>query len=209
VSVYIEQINPFSLPSVRLEDKNKLPKDAGIYFVIANAEILYIGKSINLQQRWLSHHRTNQLQSYGEVIIAWFTFMGQENKDLDELEEKCIEYFNPSLNNIDVPKEFAGSKSSNCLSLQWRLRTIMADRNISTQDLAEKMGMSRVQLSRLRNTPNDTFPRVSGDVLDKLCKFLKCGIPDLIAYYPNGRPNSIEYIPDDKKAEQDSGLALP
>lgn len=71
--------------------------------------------------------------------------------------------------------------------IRWRLRIVMADRNIGTQDLAEKMGMSRVSVSRLRNTQHDSFPRISGDVLDKLCKYLDCNPGDLIEYIPDSK----------------------
>lgn len=75
--------------------------------------------------------------------------------------------------------------------IRWRLRIVMADRNVSAHDLAEWMGMSRVSVSRLRNTRNDSFPRITGDVLNKLCKYLNCLPGDLI-----------EYIPDTEKLDE-------
>lgn len=68
--------------------------------------------------------------------------------------------------------------------IRWKLRVVMADRHMSTQELADKMGMSRVSISRLRNTPNDAYPRITGEVLDKLCRVLKCQPTDLIEYHP-------------------------
>jgi putative transcriptional regulator len=69
--------------------------------------------------------------------------------------------------------------------IRWRLRIVMADRNISAHDLAERMEMSRVSVSRLRNTPNDSFPRITGKVLNNLCKYLDCNPGDLIEYLPD------------------------
>jgi putative transcriptional regulator len=90
------------------------------------------------------------------------------------------------------------SKDKEVSMIRWRLRIVMADRNISAQDLAKAIGLSRVSVSRLRNTANDSFPRVTGEVLDKLCKNLKCQPGDLI-----------EYIPDEDKTEQDPNLTPP
>ena len=69
--------------------------------------------------------------------------------------------------------------------IRWRLRVVMAERKISTQELADKVGISRVSISRLRNTPNDAYPRISGNVLNKLCQALQCEPKDLIAYQPD------------------------
>lgn len=66
--------------------------------------------------------------------------------------------------------------------IRWKLRVVMADRHMSTQELAERMGMSRVSISRLRNTPNDSYPRITGEVLDKLCTVLNCQPSDLIEH---------------------------
>lgn len=106
--VNVEQIDPYSLPSVTLGQRDQLPSVSGIYFAILDAEILYIGRSINIQQRWRweGHHRANQLQSLGNVIIAWFPFTCLDEKELGELEEECIEHFKPTLNGIKIPDEF-------------------------------------------------------------------------------------------------------
>ncbi len=69
--------------------------------------------------------------------------------------------------------------------IRWRLRVLMAERNISTQALANHLGMSRASISRLRNTPHDAYPRISGAVLNKLCQVLKCEPADLIEYRPD------------------------
>jgi excinuclease UvrABC nuclease subunit len=57
MSVEIKRINPFTLPSIGIEQRTKLPDLSAVYFVIFGDEIIYIGKSVNLYQRWLAHHR--------------------------------------------------------------------------------------------------------------------------------------------------------
>ncbi|MEO1558851.1 MAG: GIY-YIG nuclease family protein, partial [Cyanobacteria bacterium J06632_19] len=67
-------INPLDLPSVTLLEKHKLPQLPAIYFAIAESgEILYIGRSINIANRWLRHHRYSELKEIGNVRIAWLS----------------------------------------------------------------------------------------------------------------------------------------
>lgn len=105
--VNVEQIDPFSLPSVVLGQRSKLPAVSGIYFAILRAEVLYIGKTTNLQHRWLNHHRINQFRSYDGLVVAWIPLEGIEERDLIQLEEDCIKQFKPLLNREIIPKEFA------------------------------------------------------------------------------------------------------
>lgn len=58
-----ENLNLQSLPSVALSNRKQLPSTSGIYFAIANGEVQYIGRSINIRQRWADHHRAGQLES--------------------------------------------------------------------------------------------------------------------------------------------------
>lgn len=50
------EINPLSLPSVSLLDRKKLFRWQGVYFVIQDEqEILYIGQSPLIKNRWNQH----------------------------------------------------------------------------------------------------------------------------------------------------------
>jgi hypothetical protein len=72
LSINIDQIDPFSLPSVSLEGRLTLQNVCAIYFAITGTdEILYIGQALCLQERWKKHHRLTQLESFGKVRIAW------------------------------------------------------------------------------------------------------------------------------------------
>ncbi|MEM8610799.1 MAG: helix-turn-helix transcriptional regulator [Cyanobacteria bacterium P01_H01_bin.105] len=54
--------------------------------------------------------------------------------------------------------------------IQWRLRQLMAEINLSNNDLAEIAGIHRVTVSKLKNS--DVIKQISGDVLNKLCNGL-------------------------------------
>ncbi|MFK0735176.1 MAG: GIY-YIG nuclease family protein [Gloeotrichia echinulata GP01] len=107
-----ELINPLDLPSLTLNQKNKLPEITSIYFVISEKdEILYIGRTINLRQRWATHHRLTEFLSQHETAkVSWIEI--QEANLLPSLEKSMINYFQPSLNGkkiaylIDVEEDF-------------------------------------------------------------------------------------------------------
>ncbi|AUB42341.1 Excinuclease UvrABC, nuclease subunit [Nostoc flagelliforme CCNUN1] len=75
----------------------------GIYFAISsNDEILYIGRSSNLRNRWKSHHRAVQLKSQSEDIrLAWLQV--DDELLLPEIEAALIEHFAPAFNNTHLP----------------------------------------------------------------------------------------------------------
>ena len=103
--ITVSKIDPSLLPSVALEGRNHLPKSSGIYFAMAGAEILYIGKSISIHDRWQNHHRTNQLKAYNKVRIAWIVQSVSKEEELSELEEAYISYFKPPLNQTVIPND--------------------------------------------------------------------------------------------------------
>jgi len=70
--------------------------------------------------------------------------------------------------------------------IEWRLNVLMAERRISGSELAERMGMNRVSVSRLKNSL--TMPRLNEATLDKLCQALDCQPGDLLRYKPS-QPN--------------------
>ena len=95
----------YSLPSVSISDKSLLPTYSGIYFVVSEVEVIYIGKTKNLKTRWEDHHIRPKLKKYFEVRVAWLPI---EEDDLDLVEKILIGLYWPELNkNIDVhlPKD--------------------------------------------------------------------------------------------------------
>ena len=60
-----------------------------------------------------------------------------------------------------------------------RLDRVMADRKISLNELAEKVGMTNVNLSNLKN---GKMKGVRFETLDAICRALRCQPGDLFEY---------------------------
>ena len=135
----LKTIDPRSLPSVPLKSKNRLPEYAGIYFAIDSlSTIQYIGRSVNIRDRWRGHHRCNQLESMSGVKIAYLLIDAPEL--LDHIESALIEYFDPPLNNARI--EYKPQDSRNAEN---RLKkTIRIDRQVweAAERLAAVQGIS-------------------------------------------------------------------
>ena len=65
--------------------------------------------------------------------------------------------------------------------LKWRLRVLMAERELSNQELAEMIGYHPGTISKLMKLPS----RIDIQTLNLLCKALKCQPGDLIHYEPD------------------------
>lgn len=93
-------IDPLALPSVFLHERSQLPTTPCIYFAIDSQGVIqYIGRTVNLQARWLKHHRYNQLVQSENIKIA---YLSVEPDLLPEVELALIEWFNPRLNQTEV-----------------------------------------------------------------------------------------------------------
>jgi len=68
------------------------------------------------------------------------------------------------------------------MGLEWRLKVVMAIRDISAKDLSQKTGLSYTTVIKLRNTVPS---RYDGQTLEKLCSVLRCDVGDLIRYVPD------------------------
>lgn len=87
-----------TLPFVPLDQVKRLPMSAGIYFAIDTQEkIQYIGKAVNLKNRWSNHHKHDDLESIGGVRIAYLVV---EESMIEEIEQALIAWFMPPLNKV-------------------------------------------------------------------------------------------------------------
>ncbi|HAG85809.1 MAG TPA: excinuclease ABC C subunit domain-containing protein, partial [Cyanobacteria bacterium UBA12227] len=92
----ITDIDPLTLPSLPLNERSHLPYCPAVYFVVANNNVLYIGQTANLHDRWLAHHRWGQLKELNELVrIAWLEC--GEHHLLTEIEAALISHFEPPL----------------------------------------------------------------------------------------------------------------
>jgi hypothetical protein len=105
---------------VNLQNKDLLPDYSGIYYVIDFQHLIwYIGRSVNLQQRWNNaekpHHRYHQLLAIAtQKNTEFFIYYSQEQKNrLNKLEQAHISKYQPCLNYTPVIKDkYFNSNSS-------------------------------------------------------------------------------------------------
>lgn len=91
------------LPSLSITEISQLPQCSAIYFVVKDYSVVYIGRAINLADRWSSHNKWNQIAKLGgEVKIAWLEC--SDTTLLHEIELALIQYFRPSLNKLGTGK---------------------------------------------------------------------------------------------------------
>jgi excinuclease UvrABC nuclease subunit len=83
------------------EHRRDLPAIPALYFVLnERLDVLYIGQTGNLRDRWKSHHRAQQMVG-GQCRIHWRA-MPDEAERL-AAERQCIAYFRPPWNQREVP----------------------------------------------------------------------------------------------------------
>ena len=99
--VSITDLNPFRLSSLAIQDKDDLPEESGIYFVIDESKIYYIGMSKNLQNRWYSHHRQDDFDKIPNLSIAYINCLPVSY--LISIERTLIQHFIPKLNKQNNP----------------------------------------------------------------------------------------------------------
>lgn len=97
----LQEYNTF--PSLKLSEKEKLPECSGIYFAIANNQILYIGQSRNIKNRWQNHHRLPQLEKINKRCEVKLFWLECNQNQLNEIEKQYINYYYPGLNNTKKP----------------------------------------------------------------------------------------------------------
>lgn len=98
-----------SLQRVYLQERDSLPKRAGIYFVLFKEQILYIGKTDNPKGGlWIRWHKENyhkmrllkDIPNADILEIAYFDRIPLRThpKEIETFERALIWYFQPSLN---------------------------------------------------------------------------------------------------------------
>lgn len=83
--------------------------------------------------------------------------------------------------------------------IRWRLRVLMAERNINNKTLAQLTGLHPTTISRLKNT--DELKQITGEALDALCNVLVCTPNDLIEFTPDGDSRSESKTTNSKTIE--------
>jgi hypothetical protein len=92
-----------TLPFLPLSRLSELPTCSAIYFVLLEGgELLYVGRAVNLNTRWKTHHRYKQFESMESILISWIEV---EPLNLDEVEAEFIASLQPKLNWTLIPTE--------------------------------------------------------------------------------------------------------
>lgn len=107
-----ESINSLALPSVSLDLLEQLPCVPAIYFCLsASSDVLYIGQTLCLHDRWVrSHHpKLRQCKKLGFTRLAWLAVVIKNDcllyrrRQLLDVERLFITHFRPPLN-WDLPE---------------------------------------------------------------------------------------------------------
>lgn len=76
--------------------RSALPEISCVYFVFTSDSIFYIGRSLNLHQRFNTHNRRTQFAKLGDsLMVGWIKSPIDE---IDEIELAFIDKLSPSLN---------------------------------------------------------------------------------------------------------------
>lgn len=106
----MEEISPFALNSVSFKDSLLLPHIAGIYFIISESqEILYIGYSTDIWERWGHHHKRKLFSTLPSLTIAWLEI--KDSNNLKKLEVELISHFKPIHNKCIEKCPYCGRQS--------------------------------------------------------------------------------------------------
>ena len=176
---YLE-INPLTLPSLPLTQRHKLPNLSAIYFAIAQTgEVLYIGRSKHLAQRWIAHHRYEEIKTIENVRIAWLHCT--DDSLLVEIEQALIKHFLPALNRINYTlneKRKPRQKKENIEKLIEIIK--LARGSMSQRAFGKLLGVSATAVQMWEK--GETIPQIgnltqiaarAGYKLDKLLEYLK------------------------------------
>jgi hypothetical protein len=96
------QVEFATLPSVSFEERRHLPQESAIYFVTdPGGAVLYIGKSVDIRQRWATHHLLPRLKPMSGLRIAWL--VPDQARSLVSIESDLIRDLDPPLNVVGAP----------------------------------------------------------------------------------------------------------
>jgi hypothetical protein len=89
-------LDPFKLSYIDIDYRDNLPSKSGIYFVIDDSKIYYIGMTRDLYRRWFNHHRQDDFDNIPNPLKI--SFLELPLQYLSQLELDFIKRFKPLLN---------------------------------------------------------------------------------------------------------------
>lgn len=158
-----QSIKILELPSLPLEARRSISNCPAIYFVLEEQQIIYIGRSGNLNKRWRNHEKISLFkQEAKNISIAWLKCSNLEL--LPGIEVALILFFKPKFNQV-LPE------SRNKLA-QLRIGVSLTQRQ-----LAKAVGITVQTISNWEQgvSPVTLSPRQALT----LCQTLQCSLDDL------------------------------
>lgn len=148
--IELSTINPLALPSLPLKMRSQLPKVPAVYFVIAeDNQIIYIGQSVNLAQRWIHHHRRAEFADTAKAQIAWLEVSDTNSRV--SLESSLIAHFQPSLNWKRQPLCRGIYQDGNPLKAADAFDLTLKTFKLKASEIASKSGLKPSVISVFRN----------------------------------------------------------
>lgn len=157
-----ESVNPLNLPSVTLSDRQLLPEMPAIYFVIdQDGRVQYIGKSVNLANRWYVHHKSQDAHSLKGARIAWLAV--SNCRLLTGIEQALINHFNPPLN--QKHHEYTA------------MAALRYAAGITREEVAYKLKISITEIANWEH--GRTIPKLRLDQFSQLLQLYSCTFEEL------------------------------
>ena len=161
-----ETLDLTSLPWLPLEEKSAFPKKSAIYFAIDSlGTIQYIGRSLDVHQRWLNHHKYKTLNDIGNIKIAYLFIDAVEL--LPEIEAALIDWFNPPLN---ISHRYKTKANQDGVKVICYLKDLMDEKGINRLELSEKTGLAPTTIGRLYRNQASRF---DVSTLEKLANYFE------------------------------------
>lgn len=126
-----------ALPFVTFGQRAGMPNDPAIYFILGERdEVLYVGRSVRLRQRWEAHPQKMPAAALGARRVAWHLV---DEAALVDAELAMIRQFRPPLNANGLPVDLTGPA----------VPAGVGERELLTiPQAAQRIGMSRAVLWR-------------------------------------------------------------
>lgn len=162
-TVKFTEIKVQTLPSMPLSKRREFPACPAIYLVVGeDQKVLYIGRTVNLRQRWKTHHKYSAFSGINGVRLAWL-----EVTDLyllPPIEEGLIKHFKPPHNTSRIAQEVHTRFKCN-------LNGLMVKKGVTLATLSKETGIHHTTLSALAN---NTSLGIDWDTFSTLYQYFNC-----------------------------------
>ncbi len=113
------------MQKISYEERRSLPNISAVYVVRNETEVLYVGSTWTLRQRFASHHRRDAFAMHGATVIEW---QEASEEEIAEIERRLVRELSPLLNRLaSRPKQRKEAAKPNPVianSTWWRDETI-------------------------------------------------------------------------------------